>query len=151
MRTTWPDIKARASNRLARHLRTTPFKLPNEGPMVSFTFDDVPKSATTVGAAILDEYNARGTFYIAGGLTDKWSGNWIGPNTDDIVGLYRMGHEIACHTFSHTRTADLNAAGMAAEIEKNRRYFASLDPSITITNFAYPYGLGSFSHKRQLG
>lgn len=118
--------------------------------MVSFTFDDVPKSAATVGAVILDEYNARGTFYIAGGLTDKWSGNWIGPNTDDIVGLHRQGHEIACHTFSHTRTSDLSAAEMAAEIEKNRRYFASLDPSITITNFAYPYGLGSFSHKHQL-
>ena len=151
MRTTWPEIRARASNRLARHLRIAPFKLPNEGPMVSFTFDDVPQSATTVGAAILEEYNARGTFYIAGGLVGKWSGIWSGPSADDIVGLHRRGHEVACHTFSHTRACDLNAAGMAAEIEKNRRYFASLDPTITIANFAYPYGLGSVSHKHQLG
>jgi peptidoglycan/xylan/chitin deacetylase (PgdA/CDA1 family) len=150
MRTTWSAIKARASNRLARHLRTAPFKLLNQGPMVSFTFDDVPKSATTVGARILDEYNARGTFYISGGLVDKWSGNWTGPSVNDIVSLHRRGHEIACHTFSHTRAIDLNAATMTAEIEKNRRYFTSLDPSIKIKNFAYPYGLGSVSHKDQL-
>jgi len=150
MRITWPELRARASNRLARHLRIAPFKLLNEGPMVSFTFDDVPKSASTVGAAILEEYNARGTFYIAGGLVDKWSGNWIGPSVDDIVGLHRKGHEVACHTFSHTRASDLNAAEMIAEIEKNRRYFSALDPSIAITNFAYPYGLGSLSHKHKL-
>jgi peptidoglycan/xylan/chitin deacetylase (PgdA/CDA1 family) len=36
--------------------------------MVSFTFDDIPKSAATIGAAILEEYDARGTFYVSGGL-----------------------------------------------------------------------------------
>jgi peptidoglycan/xylan/chitin deacetylase (PgdA/CDA1 family) len=150
MRTMWSTIKARASNRLARHLRIAPFKLLGQGPMVSFTFDDVAKSATTLGARILDEYNARGTFYIAGGLVDKWSGNWAGPSVNDLVSLHRRGHEIACHTFSHTRAIDLSAATMTAEIEKNRRYFTSLDPSIKIENFAYPYGLGSVSHKDQL-
>lgn len=150
MRKMWSAIKARASNRLARHLRVAPLKLQNHGPMVSFTFDDVPKSATTVGARILDEYNARATFYIAGGLVDKWSGHWAGPSVNDIVNLHRRGHEIACHTFSHTRAIDLNAATMIAEIEKNRRYLTSLDPFIKIENFAYPYGLGSVSHKNRL-
>jgi peptidoglycan/xylan/chitin deacetylase (PgdA/CDA1 family) len=28
-------------------------------PLVSFTFDDVPDSACTNGAAVLDEYNIR--------------------------------------------------------------------------------------------
>ena len=36
-------------------------------------------------------------------------------------------------------------------MEKNRRYFLALDPSIGLDNFAYPYGLASVSHKRQLG
>ena len=36
-------------------------------------------------------------------------------------------------------------------MEKNRRYFLALDPSIRIENFAYPYGFASVSHKRQLG
>ena len=119
--------------------------------MVSFTFDDVPKSAATVGAPLLEEYPARGTFYISGGLVGQWSGNWTGVSVDDILGLHRRGHELACHTFSHIRATDLDAAAMTVEMENNRRYFSSLDPSIRLENFAYPFGLGSVAHKRQLG
>jgi peptidoglycan/xylan/chitin deacetylase (PgdA/CDA1 family) len=147
----WSALKVRVGNRLARHWRTAPFQLLNKTPMVSFTFDDVPKSAATIGAQILNEYNARGTFYIAGGLVDKWSGNWTGLSDADIVGLHRGGHEIACHTFSHPRAVDLDATAMITEIERNRRYLLALEPSIRLENFAYPYGLASPSHKRQLG
>jgi peptidoglycan/xylan/chitin deacetylase (PgdA/CDA1 family) len=147
----WSALRARVSNRLARHLYPAPFQLQTTTPMVSFTFDDVPKSAATIGAPILEEYDAHGTFYVSGGLVDKWSGNWTGVSADDIVGLHRRGHELACHTFSHTRSIDLDAAAMAAEMEQNRRYLLALDSSIKIENFAYPYGFGSLSHKRRLG
>jgi peptidoglycan/xylan/chitin deacetylase (PgdA/CDA1 family) len=147
----WSALSARVSNRLARHFHIAPFQLAGTGPMVSFTFDDVPKSAVTVGAPMLEEYNARGTFYVAGSLTDRWSGHWIGACADDIIRLHRVGHEIACHTFSHRRAIDLDTSAMTAEMENNRRYFRALDPSIALENFAYPYGLGSVSHKRQLG
>jgi peptidoglycan/xylan/chitin deacetylase (PgdA/CDA1 family) len=150
VRPDWSALKARVGNRLARHLGAVPFRLQNKVPMVSFTFDDPPKSSATVGAPILEEYKAQGTFYISGGLVDQWSGHWMGISADEIVGLHRGGHEIACHTFSHVRTPDLNAAALAAEIEKNRSYLLALDPSIRIENFAYPYGLGSLPHKRRL-
>jgi peptidoglycan/xylan/chitin deacetylase (PgdA/CDA1 family) len=147
----WSALRDRVSNRLARHFCATPFQLSGTGPMVSFTFDDVPKSAATVGASILEAYNARGTFYIAGGLVDRWSDHWAGVSADEIVGLHRKGHEVACHTFSHSCAIDLDAEAMTAEMEKNRRYLLALDPSIRLENFAYPYGLGSVSRKRQLG
>jgi peptidoglycan/xylan/chitin deacetylase (PgdA/CDA1 family) len=150
MRPDWSALKARVSNRLAKNLGVVPFRLQNKAPMVSFTFDDSPKSAATAGASILDEYKARGTYYISGGLVGQQSEHWMGIAADEIVGLHRAGHEIACHTFSHARTPDLNAAALAAEIEKNRRYLLGLDPSIRIENFAYPYGLGSVPHKRRL-
>jgi peptidoglycan/xylan/chitin deacetylase (PgdA/CDA1 family) len=118
--------------------------------MVSFTFDDIPKSAATTGAEMLGEYDAIGTYYVAGGLMDQWSGHWDGASDDDIVRLHRSGHEIACHTFSHLRTPDLDAATMAAEIDRNRRYLTALDPSIKIENFAYPFGLASMARKGQL-
>jgi peptidoglycan/xylan/chitin deacetylase (PgdA/CDA1 family) len=146
----WSALRARVSNRLARHLGTAPFQLPGTSPMVSFTFDDIPKSAATTGASILEEYDARGTFYVSGGLVDQWSGHWIGAGADDIVALHRRGHELACHTFSHRPATDLDAAALTAEMEANRRYFLALEPSIRIENFAYPYGLGSVSRKRQL-
>ncbi len=150
MRPDWSALRARVSNRLARHFGAVPFRLQNKTPMVSFTFDDPPKSSATDGAPMLDEYKARGTFYISGGLVDQLSDHWMGINAEEIVRLHRAGHEIACHTFSHVRTPDLNAAALTAEIEKNRRYLLALDPSIEIRNFAYPYGLGSVSHKRRL-
>jgi peptidoglycan/xylan/chitin deacetylase (PgdA/CDA1 family) len=150
MRPDWSALKARVSNRLARHFCIAPFRLRNKAPMVSFTFDDTPKSAATVGVPILDSYNARATFYVSGGLVDKPSSHWAGISGNEIVELHRQGHEIACHTFSHTRTSDLDAAALAAEIEDNRRYLLALDPSIRIENFAYPYGLGSVWRKGQL-
>lgn len=150
MRAGWTALQARISNRLSRHLCTAPFRLRNKGPMVSFTFDDTPRSAAAVGVPILDAYGARATFYVAGGLVDKWSGHWDGISADEIVKLHRQGHEIACHTFSHTPTTDLDSTALANEIGDNRRYLLALDPSIRIENFAYPYGLGSVLRKGQL-
>lgn len=150
MRPAWSAFRARISNRLARHFCIAPFRLPNTSPMVSFTFDDAPKSAATVGAPILEEYDGRGTFYISGGLVDQKDDHWAGISPDDIVGLHRRGHEVACHTFSHLRATDLNAAAIAEEIDRNRRYLLALDSSIKVENFAYPYGQGSLPRKRQL-
>lgn len=149
-RTGWPALKARVSNRLSRHFCTTPFRLRNQRPMVSFTFDDFPESAAAAGVSIFDEYNAKATFYVAGDLVDKWCGHWQGVRADAIVELHRRGHEIGCHTFSHAPATDLDAARLGAEIEENRRYLLGLDPSIRVDNFAYPYGLGSVWRKTQL-
>jgi peptidoglycan/xylan/chitin deacetylase (PgdA/CDA1 family) len=148
--TEWPALQARVSNRLSRYFCTTPFKLRNAGPMVSFTFDDFPDSAATIGGPILDSYDAKATFYVSGSQVDKWSDHWQGVAADNILELHRGGHEIACHTFSHVRATDLDAARLATEIEENRRYLLGLNPSMRIENFAYPYGLGSVWRKAQL-
>jgi hypothetical protein len=39
---------------------------------------------------------------------------------------------------------------MAREIERNRSHFRSIDPAITLENFAYPYGMASVWRKKQL-
>jgi peptidoglycan/xylan/chitin deacetylase (PgdA/CDA1 family) len=135
---------------MAMHLRVEPYQLRNETPMVSFTFDDVPKSAATVGAAILDAHDAHGTFYVIGSQVGTSSPLWDMVDGDDIVALHHRGHEIACHTFSHKRACDLDAETLNAEIARNQHYLRSLDASIGIENFAYPFGYGSFVRKRQL-
>ena len=53
------------------HRRTIP--LGDRGPIVSFTFDDFPRTAATAGAAILESFGARGTFYTAAGLMNTTS------------------------------------------------------------------------------
>jgi peptidoglycan/xylan/chitin deacetylase (PgdA/CDA1 family) len=150
MQSGWPPFKARVSNRLARHLHAAPLRLSGTTPMVSFTFDDVPESAASIGAPMLEDHGGRATYYISGGLVGRWSGYWNGIAPDDIVALHRSGHEIACHTFSHRQAIELDASAMADELDQNRRYFAKLDPTIRLKNFAYPYGLATVSRKRQL-
>ncbi len=56
----------------------------NAAPLVSFTFDDVPASAYVNGAAILERYGMRGTFYIAAG---------IGGTLDEIEHWRVIDHE----------------------------------------------------------
>jgi peptidoglycan/xylan/chitin deacetylase (PgdA/CDA1 family) len=144
------EARARFSHRMAMHFGVEPFRMRNATPMVSFTFDDVPKSAATVGAAILDAHDVHGTFYVIGGQVGTSAPLWDMIDSEDIVALHRQGHEIACHTFSHKRACDLDAETLSAEIEHNQQYLRSLDSSIRIENFAYPFGYGSFVRKRQL-
>ncbi|SDI94034.1 Peptidoglycan/xylan/chitin deacetylase, PgdA/CDA1 family [Bradyrhizobium sp. Rc2d] len=146
----WSELQGRVSNRLARHFRAAPHRLPARAPMVSFTFDDAPDSAADEGAELLEQHDGRGTFYLSGSLIDQPSDHWHGLSNDAIVRLHRTGHEIACHTFSHQCAVDLDAAAMAREIERNRNYFRSIDSSIVLQNFAYPYGLASVWRKPQL-
>ncbi|HUD89683.1 MAG TPA: polysaccharide deacetylase family protein [Xanthobacteraceae bacterium] len=150
MNAAWSNTKARLSHRLAMHLRIDGFRLRNDTPMVSFTLDDLPKSAVTTGADVLEAHNARGTFYVSGGLVGAATPDWAAGDAADIVALHRRGHEIGCHTFSHKRACDLDAASLSEEIERNRSYFRSLDPAIQVSTFAYPFGYGSFTRKRQL-
>jgi peptidoglycan/xylan/chitin deacetylase (PgdA/CDA1 family) len=147
----WSTAQARLSHRLAMHFRVAPLRLAGDQPLVSFTFDDVPRSAATLGADLLDDHGGRGTFYVAGGLVGRPSPEWKMVDADGVCALHEDGHEIGCHTYSHRRACDLDAATMQAEIEGNRRYFRSLDPTINVRNFAYPYGFGSIQRKRQLG
>jgi peptidoglycan/xylan/chitin deacetylase (PgdA/CDA1 family) len=144
------NFRARVSNRFARHLFAAPMRLKSSQPMVSFTFDDIPMSAATVGAPMLEDFGGLGTFYVAGGLVNRRTDQGDGIDPEGIVKLRRSGHEIACHTFSHRRAIDLDAAAMAAELAQNRRFLEGLDPSIKLQNFAYPYGLATVARKRQL-
>lgn len=143
-------LQERVSNRLARHFRAAPHRLPAHAPMVSFTFDDAPDSAAGLGASLLEEHGGRGTFYLAGSLIDQPADHWHGLSNDAIVRLHQAGHEIACHTFSHLRAIDLDETAMAREIERNRSYFHAIDSSIVLENFAYPYGFASVWRKPQL-
>ena len=150
MNAMWSEVKVKVDHRLAMHLHVDRFQLRNTGPMVSFTFDDLPKSAVTMGADLLEAHGARGTFYVSGGLVDVGTEDWTAGDGNDVLSLRRRGHEIGCHTFSHLRVCDLDEAALADEIARNRDYFHALDPSLEIETFAYPFGYGSFARKAQL-
>jgi len=65
MNTLWSKARVKVRHRMAMHLHVERFRLRNTTPMVSFTLDDLPKSAVTAGADILEAHGARGTFYVS--------------------------------------------------------------------------------------
>src|ERR1700735_5587982 len=87
--------------RAARHSRSKPFAMRNTAPLVSFTFDDVPDSAYTNGAAILENRGVRGTFYIAAGTCGTVDTHWRVIDRNQVRALHAADHEIGCHTYSH--------------------------------------------------
>ena len=144
------SLRRKISSRLARHLPLDVRRLDNTGPLVSFTFDDVPESAHSRGATMLERWGARGVYYIATALIGRRTADWTLIDRDGIADLHRRGHEIALHTHEHRAIGAFSAQEFCADIEKNRAQLQDIHPEINPRNFAYPFGLASFARKRQL-
>ena len=133
---------------MARNVATKKLTMCNDKPLVTFTFDDAPASACTAGAALLEQYQARGTFYISGGGCGLVSPGGRLATAEQLKTLCAAGHEIGCHTFSHSAVAAVGSDTLAADLKHNQKFLQGIDSDIVIRNFAYPYGDLSFSAKR---
>ena len=143
------DIVSKIGRRLAVWLPSKTLTPRHPTPIVSFTFDDIPQSAGTNGAAALERHGARGTFYIADKLCGTRATQWTCATLDEVADLAARGHEIAAHTSSHPDIQSLDAAGVAHELERNAAALDGLRPGGTAQgNFAYPYGSTGLTQKR---
>ena len=145
------SMAARLVRELGGLFCTRPAKVSWPGGVVSFTFDDFPRSAWVNGGAILEKYDRRGTYYTAMGLAG--SGCALGPMfvPDDLAAVHASGHEIACHTHSHRDCGRASRAEIAAELDANAAALAQILGGAAVTNFAYPFGALSLSAKNALG
>lgn len=144
-------IGARLVREIGGFLCTRPGKVNWPGGVVSFTFDDFPRSAWVNGGAILEKYDRRGTYYAAMGLCG--TENKLGPmfELDDLRAAHAQGHEIACHTFHHRDCARMLPAQIADEIDRNAVALSQVVGGAPVDNFAYPFGGVSLSAKSELG
>jgi len=140
-------LPARLVREIGGFLCTRPARIAWPGGVVSFTFDDFPRSAWVDGGAILEKYDRRGTYYTAMGLAGTPSN--LGPmfTLDDLRAAHAQGHEIACHTFGHRDCARVPATEIAAEIDRNADALSQLLGGAAMVNFAYPFGGVSQSAK----
>jgi peptidoglycan/xylan/chitin deacetylase (PgdA/CDA1 family) len=144
------SLPARLVREIGGFLCTRPAKIDWPGGVVSFTFDDFPRSAWVDGGAILEQYDRRGTYYTAMGLAGSESN--LGPmfELDDLRAAHARGHEIASHTFSHRDCARVPPREIAAEIDENAAAISQALDGAAVTNFAYPFGGVSLSAKHAL-
>ncbi len=144
-----PGLAARLHHRIARHVPVSPFQAVGV-PTVSFSFDDAPVSAATTGAALMEEHDARATFYVAGGLLGVQDLHWRVIGGEDVVDLHARGHEIGCHSHSHVRADSMTGDRIEADILRNRDVLKTLEPSLPLENFAYPFGHANLTWKLRL-
>jgi peptidoglycan/xylan/chitin deacetylase (PgdA/CDA1 family) len=144
-------IAGKVTRFLARNVPTKPLTMRNTRPMVSFTFDDAAASACTTGAALLEQHQVRGTYYISGGECGTVSPTGQLATIDQVRTLHANGHEIGCHTFSHLRVVDVDFDALDSDLDRNRKFLHDAIGDVAIDNFAYPYGYISFNAKRHLG
>lgn len=141
-------IAGKVKRQLARRLARAPLAIP-AGQYVSFTFDDFPKSAVEIGAALLERHGWRGTWYAATGFLGRDTHHGAMFDAGDIARLSEAGHEIACHTTSHL---DAASAPLSTTLEDAAGNTAALESfGVEITNFAFPYGEATPGVKRELG
>ena len=126
-----------------------------ERPIISITFDDVPRSVLDNGIPLLNSHNIKATFYVAMGLsntdnknTDISKSTYLSP--DDVLDLHSSGHDIACHTYSHYMLNKGTANGLALDARKNLNALTSTLGPIKIDHFSYPFGQVNFKLKSLL-
>lgn len=145
-----PGPAARLSRAAAKLVPVRPARMLNRRPIVSITFDDVPDTAFTNGAAVLDRFGVRGTFYIAPGTCGQQEPFWRVISERALAQLAASGHEIGCHTFGHVSVQTLSQAAMAEETRSTRAALERICGRPPSANFAYPFGVASFRRKLQL-
>lgn len=79
-------------------------------PEVALTFDDGPSSWSSEIASTLESHGCQGTFFVLGPAIDRHPG--------DLADLFRGGHEIANHLWSHSDAATQTRSEIRAEIRR---------------------------------
>jgi len=121
-------------------------------PLVSFSFDDFPKSAATIGAEIMEESHILATYYLTGSNCQSCFENVEQYDGDDVLRLYKAGHEIACHSYAHPRLRGRTKEEIAVDLANNLSFARALiGQDFQFQSFAYPYGEFDASSRGLMG
>ena len=113
-------------------------KMRNDSPIISFTFDDFPRSAYRTGGAILKAHGFRGTYYASLGLMGTLEPVGEIFSREDLADLLADGHELGCHTFDHFDTWNTAPASFEQSIVDNARRLGELLPAASFKTLSYP-------------
>lgn len=134
-----------------RLLYRRPFRIIPGAPIISFSFDDFPRSALLVGGRILNEYRLAGTYYAALGLMGANRPVGAMFNRDDVDKVFSGGHELGCHTFDHPNPASTSPDEFEASILRNREALQAIVPEEEFETFSYPTCFPKPGNKQRTG
>jgi peptidoglycan/xylan/chitin deacetylase (PgdA/CDA1 family) len=117
-------------------------------PIVSFTFDDFPRSALHVGGAILNRHGAAGTYFACAGLMGKTDATGEMFVEEDLRALVEQGHELGCHTCGHQDAMLTLPGAFERSIVANRSELARMCPEQNVRSFSYPKAEPNVGTKR---
>jgi peptidoglycan/xylan/chitin deacetylase (PgdA/CDA1 family) len=124
--------------RAARIFYRRPWRLNLSHPVVSFTFDDFPRSALFAGGEILRRAGGAGTFYAAFGLMGTVVGVGEIFLPKDLRLLLNAGHELGCHTFAHSHSWRTRPSVFERSVLDNAAALRTLIPGLSFKTFSYP-------------
>src|ERR1039458_7953997 len=133
----------------AFHRREVP--LGPIGPIVTFSFDDFPRSALTAGAEILEGFGTRATYYVTMSLMNTENNLGVQFSQQDLDSALDRGHELGSHTFSHLSARRVEYDAFERDVEKGEQAIRKKMGLPGSGNFAYPCGDVTLESKRKLG
>jgi peptidoglycan/xylan/chitin deacetylase (PgdA/CDA1 family) len=147
----WERLRGRYQRDLAAAVWRRPVRMRNSGALISFTFDDFPRSSLDVGGAILRAHGVVGTYYVSLGLMDRDEpvGRICSPG--DVGRALAQGHELGCHTFGHCDAWGTAPRAFEESILQNRRALTRILPGADFETMSYPIGSPRPGTKRRTG
>src|ERR1700733_8496306 len=122
-----------------------------DSPVISFTFDDFPRSALLMGGTVLKSYGANGTYYVAMGLMNKKNDLGEQFRAEDLGALLEAGHELGSHSFSHVSCRSRRLQDYQADVLQGRAAVEQVTGILDVHHFSYPYGHVTLGAKRLIG
>jgi peptidoglycan/xylan/chitin deacetylase (PgdA/CDA1 family) len=137
-------------NGILSHVYRRVIPFTKREPIISFTFDDFPRTAYIEGGSILEAFGARGTYYAAPRLMNTSGEVGAHFNAEDLLSLLGKGHELANHTFDHISSRSVSCSDFYSNVEKGRRALEERT-GVKPRNFSYPFGDVTLCAKQAVG
>ena len=136
---------------LSAALCRRPVKMQNTAPLISFTFDDFPRSALEVGGKILRAHGVAGTYYVSLGLLNRDEPTGRICSSMDLTDVLAQGHELGCHTFGHCDAWETESRSFEESILANRLALKQIVPKANFVTMSYPINTPRPDAKRRTG
>lgn len=136
---------------LSAALCRRPIEMKNTVPLISFTFDDFPRSALEVGGKILHAHGVAGTYYVSLGLLNRDEPTGRICSSTELKEVLAQGHELGCHTFGHCDAWETDSCYFEESIRANRLALKQILPEADFMTMSYPISMPRPDTKRRMG